>query len=371
MNYRKLLLAISIALAGPLAIAPHSALADATNNVLRVAGGDDPTSLDPAGGIASTDTVYLYALYDRLLTFDPETLEPTPMLAKSFSWENDYKTLVLELNEGVTFHDGAAFNAEAVRTYVEYYKAAGRNTDLNPVTEVEVRDEYTVALTTAQPYAVLPSVLADRAGMVVSPKAIEELGADSIGTNPVGAGPFKLVEWLPGDRIVVEKFDDYWQVGLPGLSGIDFLTITNATARVSALVSGQVDFVQRIDPINLPVVERNPNLRFRVDPTVAFSSINLNTNLEPLNSNLVRQALSYAIDREAIARLSYGPGVPIAPANLPVPTTYWPSTPEFDGVYQYHPEKARSLLAEAGYPDGVELTMCTPPTFASGSVDCQ
>jgi len=368
MNYRKISATAALAVLVPLAFAPDPMLADKASNILRVAGSEDPSSLDPAGGVASTDTAYLYTIYDRLLQFDNETLEPVPMLAKSFEWENDFKTLVLVLNEDVTFHDGAAFDAAAVKTYIEYYKAANRNRDLDPITSVEVRGPYTVALHTDAPYAVLPSVLADRAGMVVSPQAIAEFGHEALGTNPVGAGPFKLVSWEPGNKVEVEAFDAYWREDMPKLSGITFLNIANATARISALMGGQVDFVERIDPVNIPVIERNPNLRYRIDPTLAFSALNLNTAMAPFDDKKVRQALAYSIDREAIGKLSYGADVPASPANLIVPDNYWPSTEELQGTYTYQPETAKALLAEAGHPDGVAFTMCTPPTFASGSV---
>jgi ABC-type transport system substrate-binding protein len=348
-----LLLAASLA-----AVAAPGAFAGPDNNVAVLGVGEEPTTLDPANGLSGGDIHFLYTVYDRLLAFDPDTLDPRPMLAESFEWTNDDRTLVLKLRQGVTFHDGEAFNAEAVKTSIEFYQNSGKQADLNPITEIEVVDEFTVALHVDRPYSVLTSLLMDRGGMIISPKAIAEFGVDGVGRNPAGTGPFKVTNWAAGDSLVLERFEDYWNPDRIKLDGIEYRIIKNQTTVVSALMAGQVDYVLSIDPVNIPVITRNPNLEVVTQPTIASVVTAINTNLAPVSSKLVRQALSYGIDRPALARIAYGDQVEVLPASLLVPPSYWPSTPELNNHYTYNPEKAKELLAEAGFPDGVEIAIC-------------
>jgi ABC-type transport system substrate-binding protein len=339
-------------------VSAPAAYAGPDTNIAVIGVGEEPTTLDPANGLSGGDIHFLYTVYDRLLDFDPATLEPRPMLAESLEWADENRTLVLKLRQGVTFHDGEPFNAEAVKTSIEFYQSSGKQADLNPVTEVEVVDEFTIALHVDRPYSVLTSLLMDRGGMIISPKAIAEFGVEGVGRNPAGTGPFRVVSWAAGDNLALERFPDYWNPERIKLDGLEYRIIKNQTTVVSALMAGQVDYVMSIDPVNLPVIRRNPNLQVMTQPTIASVVIAVNTNLEPVSSKLVRQAFSYGIDREALARIAYGGEVEALPASLLVPPSYWPSTPELDGHYTYDPVKAKQLVTEAGYPDGVEVAIC-------------
>lgn len=358
MTLKKLAAALLLASSAALAIGSTTAFAGPDTNTLVIGIVDEPTTLDPANGLSGGDIHYLYTIYDRLLAFNPQTLEPEPMLAESWEWENDNRTLVLHLRKGVKFHDGEDFNAQAVKTSIEFYQSSGKQTDLNPVTEIEVRDDYTVALSVDRPYSALTALLMDRGGMIISPKAIAEYGAEGVGRNPAGAGPFKLKSWAAGDVVELEVFEDYWDRDRIKLSGIEYRIIKNATTIVSALMAGQIDYVLNIDPVNLPLLRRNPNLEVNVQETIASVVIANNTSIPPLDKKLVRQAFSYGVDREALSKIAYGGEVEALPASLLVPPSYWPSTPELNNYYTYQPEKARELLAEAGYPDGVEIAIC-------------
>lgn len=358
MTLNRLAAALLLASSLTMGLTASQALAAPDTNVLVVGIGEEPTTLDPANGLSGGDIHYLYTVYDRLLAFDPATLEPRPMLAESFAWENDNKTLVLNLRKGVKFHDGEDFNAEAVKTSIEFYKSSGKQSDLNPITSIDIRDEFTIALNIDRPYSALTAILMDRGGMIISPKAIAELGVEGVGRNPAGTGPFKVADWAAGDKLTLTAFEDYWDKDRIKLSGIEYRIIKNATTVVSALMAGQIDYVLSIDPVNLPVLNRNHNIEVKTQETIASVVIANNTLIAPLDNKLVRQAFSYGIDRPALAKIGYGGEIEALPASLLVPPSYWPSTPELNNHYTYQPEKAKELLAEAGYPDGVEIAIC-------------
>ncbi len=169
-----------------------------------------------------------------------------------------------------------------------------------------------------------------------------------------------LKELAAGKSVIYEKFPDYWNKGESKLDAIEFRVIRNATSLVSALQSGQLDYAANIDPINMPVLQRNSNLRVVVEPTIAFGIINLNSSTPPLNDVRVRRAIALAIDRQALANAAFGAAVKAVPANLPAPPNYWPSTPALERHFTYRPEEAKKLLAEAGYPDGITFSLCAP-----------
>ena len=348
-----------IALAAALCFAPQIVRAGEADNTLVVGALTDPQTMDPAVGTLGTDIPFMYTVYDRLIDFEPKTLDMRPGLATSWKWSDDKKTLELKLRQGVKFHDGTDFNAEAVKFYIEYFKDSKRNLDLNSVIGVETPDASTVVLRLDKPNSALLGLLAERAGMVMSPTAIKALGKD-IGQKPVGTGPFMLKEWAPGKSLTVVKFPGYWKQGEPKLDAIEFRIIRNATSIVSALQSGQLDYVSSIDPVNLPVLQRNKNVRIAVEPTIAFGIVNLNSGMEPLNDVRVRKAIALSIDRQQLANAAFGGGVSGIPAVLPVPPSYWPSSPQFANAFTYQPDEAKKLLAEAGHPNGITLKMCAP-----------
>jgi ABC-type transport system substrate-binding protein len=250
-------------------------------------------------------------------------------------------------------------DAAAVKTNIEYFKGLRKNLDLDSVTAIDVRDPLTVALRLDKPNSTLPGLLAERAGMMLSPAALEKYGQD-FGQHPVGTGPFMFKELAPGKSVTFVKFPDYWKQGAPQLDAIEFRVIRNATSLVSALQSGQLDYAANLDPINVPVLKRNAKLRVGVEPSIAYGIINLNSGSPPLNDVRVRRAVAMSIDRQALANAAFGAGVKAVPAILPVPPHYWPSTPALESYFTYKPEEAKKLLADAGYPDGITFALCAP-----------
>ncbi len=200
----------------------------------------------------------------------------------------------------------------------------------------------------------MPLVLADRAGMMVSPKAATELG-ERHDRNPVGAGPMKLVEWNDGSSIKLERHPTFWRKGRPLVDAMEFKIITDNSTRLRSVMSGQTDVVYQLDGRQKMLIDRGGRTKGVYGPTVYCRQIYLNHSRGPLKELKVRQAINYAIDREAFVKATMnGAG---EPAYMNLPSSHWAYDAEVAKLYPYDPDKARKLLAEAGYPDGLELDM--------------
>jgi peptide/nickel transport system permease protein/peptide/nickel transport system substrate-binding protein len=345
---------------------PNASPAGQADNVLVVGSQREPASLDPAIGIAGTEVPFLYTIYDRLVDFDPATLDLTPGLATAWRWTDNDRILEMELRQGVTFHDGTPFDATAAIASLKHFQDTKRSRDLDAIVEMTSDGPYVLRLHVDRPYSVLPAILSDRAGMVVSPKALDEFKGD-VSRHPVGTGPFRFVSWEHGVLVKVQSNRAYWNASAVKLAGIEWRIIQQQTSLVTALQTGQIDYVQQIDPVNLALLERNKKIRIRVDPSIAFSFINLNTSVPPLNDVRVRRAISMALDRKILAAIGYGPlSQEAKPASLVSPENYWPNTPSLQNAYSaYRPAEAKRLLEEAGYKDGVSFNMCVDATSGS------
>jgi peptide/nickel transport system substrate-binding protein len=358
----RLCAAIGIALLAPLS----TALADARNNVLTIGIASEPFTLDPGQGVGGTDYPYLYSLFERILRFDPKTLEPTPGLAESWEFVGEDKTTFkFKLRPNLKFQDGTTVDAEAVKASLLHFKDDGRVKDLEVVKSIDVVDPLTVSLTLTQPYSPITAILADRAGMVISPTALKKMGKD-FERAPVGAGPFQIKKWTAGSSMEIEKFPGYWDADRIKLSGITFKFIPNPTSLVSAALTGQVDYAFALDPKNLSVLKANPRIRVESEPTLSYYEIAL-YNGPPLDNLKVRQALAMSLDRAVLRDAIIGEGGGEGATSLPVPPSSFASTPEWANAIKYDPVKAKQLLAEAGYPDGLTLKICGSSSTGYGA----
>lgn len=301
----------------------------------------DASSYDPLLASSGGDETILYLIYDRLVDYGPN-FEPIPALAES--WENiDNKTWKFNLREGVTFHDGTEFNAEAVKFNIERANSDSSNkSDLQSIESVEVVDSHTVQFHLSEPNSGLLQALMTAAGMMVSPTAVEEYG-DQYALHPVGTGPFKLVERNPGNEMQFEKFDDYWQEDKPYLDKVTVKVMQESTM-VNALKSGEVDIVAPISAVNKQDLESSVNINVDVSSSLNFQYIYINTSLPPLDNQKVRQAIQYAIDREQIVQaIQFGEGeaaTGIFPKEHPAYRS--------DSAITYDQAKAKQLLEESG-----------------------
>ena len=310
---------------------------------LRVAYPQDVSSLDPIHGNAGTDHAILWTMYDTLVNWDPETLEPLPGLAES--WDlSDPNVIALTLREGVTFQDGTEFDADAVKFNLDRAAAEGSNitTDVASIASVDVVDPTHVNINLKAPNSALLLILTDRAGMMVSPTAAEKYDGD-LSLNPVGAGGWSFVEWRRGASVTVEKYEDYWDKDAVRAPQIVFSVITDPTTRVSALTSGQQDFVVDVPPSSAQALESSASDKLLQSSRVLIAQIYLNDAKPEIADVRVRQALALAINRDEILETGYfGYG---SVANEWMPADHWANAGE---KYDYDPDEARKLLKEAG-----------------------
>ncbi len=356
---RRAFVAASIAALGMFP-ALTSAHAQTPADVLVVGQIAEPKSLDPAAVTAVNDFRILVNLYEGLVRYKSGTLEVAPALAESWDISEDGTEYTFNLREGVTFHDGTPFNAEVVKFNFDRMLNEDHpyhNTGPFPlafffsaVQETTAVDDLTVKFTLNEPYAPFLSNLAYPTGLLVSPEAVKQHGED-IGRNPTGTGPFKFVEWKSNERVVVDRYADYW--GDPaGVQAVVFRPITDANTRVAEMLAGGIDMMVEVPPTALSQFQGDDfAIVEQAGPHVWF--LILNAKEGPFANKLVRQAANYAINKEAIVNDVLEGTADVAAGPTP-PAFAWAYNEELD-PYPYNPEKAKELLAEAG-AEGAELT---------------
>jgi len=323
--------------------------------ILKVSAPFNPSTLDPVTGGLGSDHMVLYPIFDTLVDFEPATLAPKPGLATAWEFP-DPKTLVLTLRQGVLFHDGTPLDAAAVKANLDRARSDERSSvrgDLQSLESVEVRGPLQVALKLSRPDTALPLILADRAGMMSSPKAVQELGRQ-YDRNPVGTGPFRFERWADNDVVVLVRNETYWGENLPYLDGITFRIITDLNTGLRAVIAGETNFAYRLNPQQKLVADRmGKKVVVSSTPTIADYHLLFNYGRAPLNDRRVRQAINHALDRDGFNKAALlGLGVP---AQTMLPPGYWAHDEALDGFYAHDPDKARKLLAEAGHPDGIDI----------------
>ena len=332
---------------------------------LRIGLAEDPDVLDPTLARTFVGRIVFASLCDKL--FDISTdLKPVPQLATSYKWVDDNKGLVITLRQGVTFQDGEPMNAEAVKYSLNRHltmQGSTRKGEIASIQSIDVVDDHTVKLTLSAPFSPLVAALMDRAGMIVSPKAAEAL-KDKFGTAPVCAGPYKFVERVAQDRIVVQKFDKYWDKDKIHADKIVFQPIPDTSVRIANLRSGGLDFIERVAPTDLAQVRGDSNLQVVSIPEIGYQGVTVNVNNGPKSKNplgqdaRVRQAFDLSIDREALNQALFN--------GEYVPGNQWvtPSNPYYDKalpVPKRDVAKAKALLKEAGV-EHPSFTLMVPNT---------
>jgi peptide/nickel transport system substrate-binding protein len=305
---------------------------------------------------------------ESLLAYDGSTTNPVPSLATSWEASEDGLTWVFQLQEGVTFHDGTPFNAEAVvwnfnrwqfddapghfeEEVFEYYDYMFGPGEESFVGSVEATGEYEVTFTLDEPNGGFLNTLAMPMFSIASPTAVEENGP-AYGSPEVGyvcTGPFEFVEWVSDERVVLERYADYWGE-IPGnVDRIVFQQIPDNAARFAALQAGEIDAFEQPNVEDLESIENSDDLYIEMRGPLNVLYLAFSYRIQEFRDPLVRQAVSMAMDREAIAEAFYPPGA--IPAKSFLPPSLWGYNPDLPDI-SYDPEGARALLAEAGYPDG-------------------
>lgn len=341
--------------------------------VLVFARGGDSVGLDPAN-VTDGESFYVTRnIVDTLVDYEDDNTNLIPGLAKSWeSKDKDGLVWVFHLREGVKFHDGTPFNAEAVkfnfdrwmfednqfRYEGEAFEYWGYMFGGYPgiVKEVRAVSEFTVEIELTSPSAPFLNNLAMPCFGISSPEAIKKYGKD-IFKNPVGTGPFKFVEWVKDDKVVLEKNPEYWGEA-PKLDKIIFRSIPDNSARLMELQSGTIDIMTGLSPEDVKLVEADPNLQVLLRPSMNVGYMAMHTGKKPFDNAKVRQAINHAIDKKALIEAFYA-GL-AEPAKNPLPPSLWGYNDSVQD-YEYSVEKAKALLAEAGYPNGFKTKLWAMP----------
>ena len=344
----------ALALLAGAALGPsaHAARTDVTLGMVL-----EPPNLDPTGGAAAAIDEIVYAnLFEGLTRFGPDG-GVQPALAASWEVKEEGKRYVFSLREGVSFHDGAAFDASDVKFSIERAQAEDSTNAQKALFEniesVEVVDPTTVALNLAEPDGNLPFNLAWGDAVILDPES-----ADTAATDPVGTGPFRFERWVQGDRVELVRADDYW--GEPArLDKATFRFISEPTAAFSALMASDIDaFPNFPAPENLVQFENDPRFSVVVGSTEGETILAMNNAEPPLDDVRVRRAIAHAIDRaEIIDGAMYGYGTPIG-------SHFAPHNPAYVDLVEMSAtdrEAAKALLEEAGHADGLTLSLKLPP----------
>ena len=360
MLRRTLMLFLTLVLATSVAFAGAQGEAEETDTLVvgQVA---EPKALDPHTVTAVNDFRILVNIYEGLVQFRDGSLEVEPALAESWEISDDGTVYTFDLREGVTFHDGTPFDAEAVKFNFDrmlnedhpYYDTGPFPLAFffSSIQETRVVDEYTVQLVLNEPFAPLLSNLAYPTGLMVSPEAVRESGED-YGRNPVGTGPYRFVEWESNTQVTVAANEDYWG-SEPGMDQIVFRPITDGNTRVNEMLSGGLDLMVEVPPDSVSTFAESEEFTVyeQAGPHVWFLILNLREG--PFTDPRVRQAANYAINKEALVENVLQGTATVADSPIP-PAFDWAYNEDLD-PYPYDPERARELIADAG-AEGAEVT---------------
>ena len=317
----------------------------------------EPPNLDPTGGAAQAIDSVLYSnIFEGLTRFEGDG-SVVAGLAKSWDISDDGTVYIFNLQSGVVFHDGTGMDAEDVKFSLDRARAEDSTNAQKGlfagITDVTVIDPLTVQVTLDGPNGSFLFNMAWGDAVIVAPESIE-----NIASNPIGTGAFEFVDWVQGDRLEMTRNANYWGAQ-PALESATFRFISDATAAFAAVMAEDVDvFVGFPAPENLPQFEADPRFQVLVGNTEGETILSTNNKMPPFDNALVRQALALAIDRQAIIDgAMFGLGTPIG-------THFAPHNPDYVDLLansQYNPERAKELLAEAGFADGFTTTLKLPP----------
>ncbi|WP_209428686.1 glutathione ABC transporter substrate-binding protein GsiB [Pectobacterium betavasculorum] len=320
-----------------------------------IAVGSTFTSLDPYDANDSLSQTVAKSFYQGLFGFDKD-MKLVNVLADSYDVSPDGLAYTVKLHPSVKFHDGSAFNAAAVKVNLD--RASNPDNRLKRynlfkmIDKTEAVDDLTVKITLKTPFSAFINNLAHPAAVMISPAALTQYGKE-IGFHPVGTGPYRFVAWNQTDFVKVEKFSGYWKTGLPKLDSITWRPVVDNNTRAALLQTGEAQFAYPIPFEQAKVLEKNDKLALVASPSILHRYISMNVTQKPFDNPKVRQALNYAINKDALIKVAFsGYATPAAgplPGSIDYSVKYHP--------WPYDPAKARELLKEAGYPDGFTTTL--------------
>ncbi|CAM3571882.1 glutathione ABC transporter substrate-binding protein GsiB [Aeromicrobium ponti] len=321
---------------------------------ITIAVADNFISMDPHD---TNDTLSYSAqktMLEGLVGFDKE-MNVIPVLAEEYTANEDATEFTFKLREGIVFHDGEPFNAEAVKANVDRLADPANNLKRHSlfaiVKETQVVDDYTVKVVLSEPFGAMINNFAHPAAMMLSPKALETYGKD-VSQHPVGTGQYVFEDWKPGDHLKVKKNESYWN-GAPNADSITFKPTPENGARVAMLQTGEADFIYPVPSEQASSINGKDGVMVENSPSIIVRYMAMNTLKKPFDDKRVRQAINYAVNKEAFVKVVMN-GYSSVLDSIIAPNTqfYSKQTP-----YEFNLEKAKELLKEAGYENGFEATV--------------
>ena len=347
VTFRRSLLALAIAAASTGALA-------AGNAVLAIGG--QPETLDPYNTNTTLTTAVTKTFYEGLFEFDKD-LKVKNVLAESYEMSKDGLVYTFKLRQGVKFHDGTDFNAAAAKANLDRVMNPEnrllRATQFNRIAKVEAVNPQTLRVTLKEPFAPFINSLAHASAAMISPAALQKWGNKDIAFHPVGTGPFEFVEWKQTEAIVGKKFAGYWKKGYPKVDQISWKPVLENATRAAMVQTGEADFVYPLPYEQAANLKKNDKIEVVSTPSIIVRFLAMNVLQKPYDNPKVRQAIAYAVNKEAIAKVAFGGYAFPAQGIVPQGIQY---AVKMDPI-PYNPQKARELLKEAGYPNGFESTL--------------
>lgn len=338
---------------------------------LRVGMGDALVVLDPHTSGSQTDHQILGNIYEGLTRTNVETGEAEAALAESWEANDDYTQFTFTLRPGVSFHDGSPVTAQDAKWSIDRVvnpdTKATFSSDLAFVESTEATDDSTLVVNLSQPFALLPTILADNVFAAIVPEA----NGDNLMTTPIGTGPFQWDGMVPQTSVTLTRFADYWDPPTgPAIDSVTFLAIPDANAKIQALLSNQVDLVDTVPSSQVATLQGSDGIRVELFESAWTDYFAMQTQSGPFADPLVRRAVTMAINKPELTELAtFGLGQALDTMIVPASPLQVDVTP-----LAYDPEAARALLAEAGYEDGFAFTFSTcggtafPEMITSGQV---
>ena len=332
--------------------------ADCKSRVV-VAQGGEPTRLDPDMHRDAISNNGCRQVYDALLERD-QNGKIVPNLAESWRYVNE-TVLEFKLRKGINFSNGEPFNAEVVKYNFERVsgmlpeaKKTLNAIDFSLIQEIKIIDAYTVQIILKKPSLLMPSFVSQK--LIVPLKYTKEDNFERLSTKPIGTGPYVLKSWTKGSELVFEAKKDYWK-GAPKIDEVVFRPIPEDRTRIAELIVGNVDIIANLKPDNIEEVKAQKNLDVKFVPSTRTAFVIINTEIEKMKDVRIRKAINYALDVPSLMKNVMGGNAYRVSTLCPKNFVGWDSEEKF---YPYDPEMAKKLLAEAGFPNGMDLTILTP-----------
>ena len=318
--------------------------------------GQQPETLDPYSTNTTLTTAVTKTFYEGLFKFDKD-LKVVPVLAESYEVSDDGLVYTFKLRQGVKFHDGTDFNSEAVKITLD--RVTNRENRLlrynqfNRIAKVEATSPYVVTITLKEPFGPFINTLAHGSAAMISPAALAKWGNKDIAFHPVGTGPFVFEDWKQTDYVKGKKFDNYWKKGYPKIDAITWRPVVENNTRAAMLQTGEADFAFPLPYEQATTLQANAKLNVAIRPSIIVRYVSFNVLQKPFDDIRVRQAINYAINKEALAKVAFAGFASPAEGYVPQGVLYAHKMP----AWPYDVAKAKALLAEAGYPNGFESTL--------------